>query len=452
MTDGDAPAAGARMPARAAFLCTRPRRPCRTTKRASWWPPRSWAASTSRSSQRIERRGYDVFTERVRVPKLHARAHRAADLGAVAAVGDRPDAIRASMTAVRRSADGRRSFDAIVIGGGCAGFSAATALVESRRPRAGRRSAARPRRPRHGVHRSRNRRARRQRPAHPDGLLCRDARRSSIASAPPIACDGRAACDVPMIDRSGHHSVLALPSLPSPLHFLAGVLAWDALSWRERFSVLAHWLGTAIDRAATSAWRQAQACRSASGSSKQRSGAAAVRVVLGAARAGGAQSIDRSGGSLELHPRARAGVRSRSAAAALVLPAVPLDELYAEPSRAWLARARQRGARQRAGEGRDRWRSRDRRARARRADRQRRSSSRRCRGSRFRRCSTRRRPRSRRRSPMRRRWRSLPIVTVNLWFDRGGDAGAADRIAGPQFSMGLRPPRDRRRRSRHTCR
>ena len=41
-----------------------------------------------------------------------------------------------------------------------------------------------------------------------------------------------------MIDRGGHHSVLALPALPSPLHFLAGVLAWDALSWRERLSVL----------------------------------------------------------------------------------------------------------------------------------------------------------------------------------------------------------------------
>ena len=43
---------------------------------------------------------------------------------------------------------------------------------------------------------------------------------------------------LPMIDRRGHHSVLALPALPSPLHFLAGVLAWDALGWGERFSVL----------------------------------------------------------------------------------------------------------------------------------------------------------------------------------------------------------------------
>ena len=48
--------------------------------------------------QRIERRGYDVFTERVRVPKLQRARHRAADLGAVAVVGVRPDAIRARMS------------------------------------------------------------------------------------------------------------------------------------------------------------------------------------------------------------------------------------------------------------------------------------------------------------------------------------------------------------------
>ena len=45
--------------------------------------------------QRIERRGYDVFSERVRVPKLQRATHRAADLGAVAVVGFRPDAIGA---------------------------------------------------------------------------------------------------------------------------------------------------------------------------------------------------------------------------------------------------------------------------------------------------------------------------------------------------------------------
>jgi hydroxysqualene dehydroxylase len=45
---------------------------------------------------------------------------------------------------------------------------------------------------------------------------------------------------VTMIDRHGQRSQLtcsALP-LPSPLHLLAGVLEWDALSWRDRLSAL----------------------------------------------------------------------------------------------------------------------------------------------------------------------------------------------------------------------
>src|SRR3954465_4302916 len=37
---------------------------------------------------------------------------------------------------------------------------------------------------------------------------------------------------VTMIDRSGHRSRLACPSLPPPFHLLAGIFEWDALSWR----------------------------------------------------------------------------------------------------------------------------------------------------------------------------------------------------------------------------
>jgi squalene-associated FAD-dependent desaturase len=43
---------------------------------------------------------------------------------------------------------------------------------------------------------------------------------------------------VPFLDRRGRRSVLRCPSLPSPLHLLAGVLAWDALPWRDRLSAL----------------------------------------------------------------------------------------------------------------------------------------------------------------------------------------------------------------------
>ena len=51
---------------------------------------------------------------------------------------------------------------------------------------------------------------------------------------------------VTMIERGGRRSTLQLPPLPAPLHLLAGVLAWDALSWREKMSVMR--VGAALRR------------------------------------------------------------------------------------------------------------------------------------------------------------------------------------------------------------
>ncbi len=44
---------------------------------------------------------------------------------------------------------------------------------------------------------------------------------------------------VTMIDRVGRKTRLTCPALPAPLQLVAGVLEWDALSWRDRLSVLA---------------------------------------------------------------------------------------------------------------------------------------------------------------------------------------------------------------------
>jgi squalene-associated FAD-dependent desaturase len=43
---------------------------------------------------------------------------------------------------------------------------------------------------------------------------------------------------VTMIDRAGRRTRLSCPALPPPLHLVAGVLEWDALSWRDRLSML----------------------------------------------------------------------------------------------------------------------------------------------------------------------------------------------------------------------
>src|SRR5215207_3630445 len=44
--------------------------------------------------------------------------------------------------------------------------------------------------------------------------------------------------EVPFLDVNGRRSVLRCPRLPAPFHLLAAVLAWDAMPWRDRLSVL----------------------------------------------------------------------------------------------------------------------------------------------------------------------------------------------------------------------
>ena len=43
---------------------------------------------------------------------------------------------------------------------------------------------------------------------------------------------------VTMIDRAGTRTRLSCSALPAPLHLVAGVLEWEALTWRDRLSVL----------------------------------------------------------------------------------------------------------------------------------------------------------------------------------------------------------------------
>jgi zeta-carotene desaturase len=127
--------------------------------------------------------------------------------------------------------------DAIVIGGGFAGFSAATALAEhgakvlvlEARPGLGGRATAftdpeTGERVDNGQH------------------ILMGCYTDTLAFLARIGASDRvkwqSGLKIPMIDRQGHHSVLSLPALPPPLNFLAGILSWDALSWRERLSVL----------------------------------------------------------------------------------------------------------------------------------------------------------------------------------------------------------------------
>lgn len=43
---------------------------------------------------------------------------------------------------------------------------------------------------------------------------------------------------ITMIDRTGHRSRLVCSTLPAPLHLVSGVMEWDALDWRDKLSAL----------------------------------------------------------------------------------------------------------------------------------------------------------------------------------------------------------------------
>jgi hydroxysqualene dehydroxylase len=138
-------------------------------------------------------------------------------------------------------------FDAVVIGAGCAGLSAATALAEAgarvavveARPMAGGRTFATADKVTgdwvdNGQHVLFG--------CYHDTLAYLD----RIGTRRKVRV--QSALAVPMIDMRGRQSELRCPALPSPLQLAAGVLAWDALSWSERVAVAR--LGPALDPAA----------------------------------------------------------------------------------------------------------------------------------------------------------------------------------------------------------
>ena len=227
------------------------------------------------------------------------------------------------------------AFDAIVIGGGCAGLSAATALadagarvlvVEARPGLGGRATAFRDpdtgERVDNGQH------------------ILMGCYVETLAFLHRIGAADRvqwqAGLSLSMIDRRGHESVLKLPAVASPLHLLGGVMAWDALSWSERLAILRvgsdlrpggpkgppsrHDTDTETVREWLRRHRQPQRL--------------CELLWEPLALAALNQSVDQAAARyfVAVLERMFAG----PTAAALVLPAVPLDELYAEPAREWL--------------------------------------------------------------------------------------------------------------------
>jgi zeta-carotene desaturase len=127
--------------------------------------------------------------------------------------------------------------DVVVIGAGCAGLSAACALaeagarvvvVEARPVLGGRTFATRDQRSGDWVDNGQH--------------VLLGCYHDTLAYLDRIGTRDRlrvqSTLTVPMIDLAGHASELRCPALPSPLQLVAGVLAWPALAWPDRLSLL----------------------------------------------------------------------------------------------------------------------------------------------------------------------------------------------------------------------
>ncbi|MEZ5415727.1 MAG: hydroxysqualene dehydroxylase HpnE [Vicinamibacterales bacterium] len=144
----------------------------------------------------------------------------------------------------------------------------------------------------------------------------------------------QSALAAPMVRPDGHATELRCPALPSPLHLAAGVLAWDALPWRERLAV--RHLAPALAPHAP-APPPAETVREWLVRHRQPAGLVDL-LWEPLAVAALNQSIDQAtaGTFVEVIRRMLGGGPDD---AAIVLPVVSLSELLVDPALALLARA-----------------------------------------------------------------------------------------------------------------
>jgi squalene-associated FAD-dependent desaturase len=145
--------------------------------------------------------------------------------------------------------------------------------------------------------------------------------------------------EVPYIGDDGTRSLLKCPALPSPLHLLGGVLMWDALGWRDRLSVLK--LAAPLRRARQELSRTGSVSADPPGTVSEwlraHGQAGRLRDWLWDPLAVAAlnQSPDTALADMFVRVLAEMFGPDRTAAA-IVLPAVPLHLMYAEPARRFI--------------------------------------------------------------------------------------------------------------------
>ena len=233
------------------------------------------------------------------------------------------------------------SWDAIVVGAGCAGLSAAVRLakggarvlvLEARSRLGGRATAFADRETGELVDNGQH--------------VLLGAYTATFAFLADIGALGHVRMQpqlaVTMIDRDGRASRLACPDLPAPLHLIAGVFDWDALSWRDRLSVLG--MATPMKNARRALRPGARAIAASPGETVEnwliRNGQTPrLRELLWDPLALAALNQPPDQAAAPTFARVLAEAFNGGArAAAIVLPTRPLHLMYAEPAREYIER------------------------------------------------------------------------------------------------------------------
>ena len=145
---------------------------------------------------------------------------------------------------------------------------------------------------------------------------------------------------VTMIDRAGRRSRLACPALPPPLHLLAGVMDWDALGWKDRWSILRMAAPLRIARRALEPG--AHALAASPGETVERwlmhnGQTPRLREMLWEPLALAALNQPIGQAAAPVFARVLAEMFGADAgAAAIALPTKPLHQMYADPARRYI--------------------------------------------------------------------------------------------------------------------
>jgi len=230
-------------------------------------------------------------------------------------------------------------FDAIVVGGGCAGLSAAVRLaskgarvlvLEAKARLGGRATSFTDRDSGETVDNGQHILL----GCYTETFAFLDA----IGAAANVRLEPQLA--VAMVDDRGRKSRLACPALPSPLHLVAGVLEWDALSWRDRLSVLQMAAPLRLARKALapgSTLQAASAGETVENFLLHHGQSARLCEMLWNPLALAALNQRPEQAAAPMFARVLAEMFGRDArAAAIALPVKPLHDMYAEPARQYI--------------------------------------------------------------------------------------------------------------------